>query len=344
MDLVYASPSRASLPGSCPFVLPQISDTFTAAALKGLLEALVAEGCVVVATSNRAPHELDSHGLNELMFSHFQETLLSACDVVPLNAGEDYRRLMAASAPPLQPLDAHPAHATASPSSATPASLQPPHPQASYFHPLGPAAKAALEVQWRRMAHGSGSGDTPGLVASPADLPVLFGRTLRVRRAAGGAAWFHFEELCARPLGSADYLALAVAFHTVFLEGVPALSLQVRDQARRFITLIDELYNHRARLVCTAAAAPDQLFSGTEGEEPIIDLEALQFETAVEGSRLRRNLMADGGVAPVAATAAEAAAAAQCLGGVEERFAFARAVSRLYEMQSPLYLESRPRA
>jgi len=69
----------------------------------------------------------------------------------------------------------------------------------------------------------------------------------------------------------------------------------------------------------------------------------VQFETAVEGSRLRRNLMADGGVAPVAATPQAALAAAQALGGAEEQFAFARAVSRLWEMQSPLYLSSRPR-
>jgi predicted ATPase len=201
---------------------------------------------------------------------------------------------------------------------------------------------------------------------------------------------------------------------------VVPLPPQVRDQARRFITLVDELYNSRARLVCSAAAAPDRLFAGAGGgEEPIVDLESLQvgrgsnldgwgrgavsawvqrqrmkiisgrpasswhwqgrgagaaskrawkparhacleqpllstagawscppcaqFETAVEGSRLRRDLTADGGVAPVAATAAEAAAAARRLGGEEERFAFARAVSRLYEMQTPLYLASRPR-
>jgi predicted ATPase len=68
-----------------------------------------------------------------------------------------------------------------------------------------------------------------------------------------------------------------------------------------------------------------------------------QFETAVEGSRLRRDFNADGGVAPVASSAAEAAAATARLGGVEERFAFARAVSRLYEMQTPLYIDSRPR-
>lgn len=171
----------------------------------------------------------------------------------------------------------------------------------------------------------------------------MFGRRLQVQRAVGGVAWFTFEELCAVPLGAADYMALSQAYHTVFLQAVPALSMQVRDQARRFITLVDELYNHRTRLVCSAATQPDLLFAGAESDEPIFDLESLQFESAVEGSRLRRDLMVDGGVAPVAVSAAEAAAAAQRLGGVEERFAFARAVSRIYEMQSPLYLASRPR-
>ena len=74
-----------------------------------------------------------------------------------------------------------------------------------------------------------------------------------------------------------------------------------------------------------------------------MDLESLQFEGAVEGSRLRRDVQADGGVAPVAATPAEAVATAAALGGAEERFAFARAVSRLYEMQGEVYLASRPR-
>eukprot|EP00775_Hariotina_reticulata_P001038 gene1038-1376_t len=125
--------------------------------------------------------------------------------------------------------------------------------------------------------------------------------------------------------------------------GIPAMSMNIRDQARRFITLVDELYNARVLLVCSAALPPDQLFAGTGGQEPILDLEQLQFEGAVEGSRLRRNLMADGGVAPVASSMAAAAEAAALMGGMEEQFAFSRAVSRLYEMQSPLYAAARPR-
>ncbi|PNH09844.1 putative ATPase N2B [Tetrabaena socialis] len=116
------------------------------------------------------------------------------------------------------------------------------------------------------------------------------------------------------------------------------MSMQVRDQARRFITLVDELYNARCVLVATAEVAPDELFTGAEGEEAILDLEGLQFETAVEDARLRRDSMTSGGVAPVASTPAAVAAAMGAMGGVEERFAFRRAVSRLYEMQSPQYI------
>ena len=155
--------------------------------------------------------------------------------------------------------------------------------------------------------------------------------------------------------------------------------LQLRDQARRFITLVDELYNSQCQLICSADCPPDALFAGSLGEQPIIDLEQLQYEGAVEGeqqsvragrsllllscscvsllqcfcslrigvccagSRLRRNLMVDGGVAPVAATADAAAAASAQLGGAEEQFAFARAVSRLHEMQSEKFLQLRAR-
>ncbi|EFN56377.1 hypothetical protein CHLNCDRAFT_22490, partial [Chlorella variabilis] len=271
------------LPG-CPSFLPQ------AVALKGLVEALLAEGCVVVATSNRAPWELDRHGLHEDLFEHFRASLQAACDVVCLDSGRDYRRLLAASTL-LRPLPAAGAAAG--------------------------AGRATDDRQQQEQQRGAGR-----------ELGVMFGRRLHVARCAGGAARFSFPELCAVPLGTADYVALSQTFHTVFLEGVPPLSMQargsrprgggggsVRDQARRFISLVDELYNHRTRLVCTAAAPPDQLFSGAGAEgEGILDLEGLQ-----------------------------AAAAAARLGGAEERFAFARAVSRLYEMQGELYLASRPR-
>lgn len=281
-------------------------------------------------------------GLHEDLFEHFRASLQAACDVVCLDSGRDYRRLLAASTL-LRPLPAAGAAAGAGRGDNGTTGMQlgaaaAPAPHASYFFPLGPAAEAALEHQWRAL---TAAGDQ----AAPAtddrqqqeqqrgagrELGVMFGRRLHVARCAGGAARFSFPELCAVPLGTADYVALSQTFHTVFLEGVPPLSMQargsrprgggggsvsfqpscwagtarqaqrahacraplhpaplcsctqVRDQARRFISLVDELYNHRTRLVCTAAAPPDQLFSGAGAEgEGILDLEGLQVRLRV---------------------------------------------------------------
>ena len=83
----------------------------------------------------------------------------------------------------------------------------------------------------------------------------------------GGLARFSFRELCASPRGGGDYAALAHRFHTLFVSEVPLLSQRNKDQARRFISLVDEVYNRRGRLVCSAEAAPDLLFLGDPGEE-----------------------------------------------------------------------------
>jgi predicted ATPase len=222
----------------------------------------------------------------------------------------------------------------------------------SYFWPLGPAASAAMDARWREFA---GEEQTEAF-----ELQVGWGRTMTVARwkrkqgaGDGGrrAARFTFDELCAGLLGPSDYYALAASFDAVFIDGVPRLSMRQRDKARRFITCVDELYNARRELVVSAAASPEVLFAGGgggggggggEGEgkegqhdddaEPLVDLEQLQFETAAEGARLRRDVTLEGGVAPVASTEEAKRAAAQVLGGEEERFAFARAASRLLEM------------
>lgn len=174
---------------------------------------------------------------------------------------------------------------------------------------------------------------------------MTFHPSLHVRTniCTGGAARVKFEELCARFLGPADYASISSEFDTLFIEGIPHLSFSKRDQARRFITLVDELYNHGVRAVVTASDDPDALFSGTATDAPILDLESLQFETAVEGSRLRRDLTKEASVAPVVTNQEEKAKAQAAFGGMEEKFAFARAVSRLYEMQSPVYVSARKR-
>jgi len=85
------------------------------------------------------------------------------------------------------------------------------------------------------------------------------GRTLKIPRAANRAAMATFAELCEKALGPADYAAIATQFHTLVLDGIPSLTPAMRDVTRRFVTLIDELYEHRVNLICSAAAKPDEL-------------------------------------------------------------------------------------
>ncbi len=267
----------------------QTTDPYNVAALKALTEAALEDGGSIVATSNRAPKELSPHGLHEAMFEHFIERLERGCDVVELSSPEDYRRRVVAATKK----------------------------ENYYFWPLNANSAKQLESAWKSL---------PGEeITKSIEIPVMFGRTLTVRKHRSTisssskeeeAAWFDFDELCGHrpPRGPSDYIALASRFKTIFITNVPAMSMRVRDKARRFITLIDEVYNQRGRVVCTAAVELDELFTGKDtNEEPLVDLEGLQFE-----------------VGPVVATPQRLAA----LGGEEERFAFARAVSRLYEMNT----------
>lgn len=135
-------------------------------------------------------------------------------------------------------------------------------------------------------------------------------------------------------VGAADYIALAKNYHTVFISDIPLMSMENRDKARRFITLIDELYNHHCCLFCFAASSIDDLFQGTEEGTPF-DLESFQFETETEGGKLRTNVLAKGNVG----SGGVPSGIVSMLSGQEEMFAFRRAASRLIEMQTPLYLE-----
>ncbi len=116
---------------------------------------------------------------------------------------------------------------------------------------MGAAATAALAAAFAEL--------TSGVAAHPQTLR-LQRRTLAVSRAAGGVACFGFAELCQRPLGAADYLAIAQEYHTVILDGVPRLEAKQRNEATRFTTLIDALYEHRVNLICAAAAAAHELY------------------------------------------------------------------------------------
>ncbi|HJR55573.1 MAG TPA: cell division protein ZapE [Rhizomicrobium sp.] len=127
----------------------------------------------------------------------------------------------------------------------------------TYLTPLDARSDAALDANWLKLAGGPGK---------PASLDVL-GRTLQVPRAGRGAARFSFEELCVRPLGPADYLAIARDFHTIFIDRIPQLTPERRNEARRFTLLIDTLYDQGVKLLCSAAAPPEALYAEGSGAE-----------------------------------------------------------------------------
>ncbi|MBC7768047.1 MAG: cell division protein ZapE, partial [Phycisphaerales bacterium] len=198
----------------------QVSDIADAMILGRLFERLFAADVVIVATSNRPPDELYKNGLNRQLFAPFIDLLKQKLDLVEIAGPRDYR---------LERLMAAPV----------------------YYTPLGPAADDAMEGAWARLTHGA---HAHGVTLD------VGGRALRVERQAAGVARLTFEDLCTRPLGAADYLEIAERFHTVLLENIPRLDPAKREEAARFRTLIDALYEAKVKLVASAEAAPQDLY------------------------------------------------------------------------------------
>lgn len=278
----------------------QTVDVFAVVALSGIVSRLLSTGTVLVATSNRAPSDLNQDGMQREIFQKFVTKLEGHCKNILVESEIDYRRLIA----------------------------QRSIVQAHYYWPLNEITLEEFEKTWGEVTDQYG-----GRIISKT-IPVMFGRTLEVPECCNGVARFTFEYLCGQTLGAADYIAVAKNYHTVFISDIPVMSMRIRDKARRFITLVDELYNHHCRLFSSAASSIDDLFQGSD-EGTLFDLESFQFETETEGGKLRRDVLAAGSVssggAPVGIIS--------LLSGQEEMFAFRRAVSRLIEMQTPLYLE-----
>ena len=220
-------------------------DIADAMILGRLFTALFAAGVVVVATSNVVPNELYKDGLNRALFLPFIALLKERCEVVELAARTDYRLEKLVRAP-------------------------------VYYAPLGPKADAALDAAFHAL-----TGVRRG---QPAEIELL-GRVLKVPEAVGSVARFDFDGLCRQPLGSPDYLEVAERFHTVLIDRIPVLGAAERNEAKRFIILIDALYDMRVKLIASAAAEPDALFAGAEGAEA--------FEFARTASRLFEMRSAD---------------------------------------------------
>jgi cell division protein ZapE len=220
-----------------------VVDIADAMILGRLFEALWARGVVIVATSNRAPDALYENGLNRQLFVPFIEDLKVRMEVVRVAGPKDFR---------LDRLKG----------------------RQVYFAPTDAKAETEFDALWTSLTDGAPeTGET---------LEVT-GRKIRLPHTVGGHLRASFVSLCAANLGAQDYLAIASHFHTVFLEAVPLLTPDNRNEAARFVSLVDALYEAKTKLAVLAAAEPEALYPSGDG--------SFEFERTV--SRLEQMRSAD---------------------------------------------------
>lgn len=226
----------------------QVTDVADAMILGRLFTELFKNNVVVVTTSNRPPRDLYKDGLNRQLFLPFIELLEEKLDVETLNGPTDYRLERLAGMP-------------------------------VYHVPNGPEATDKLSEAFFRLT------DYPVEDAAhvPSETLTVQGRQLFVPKALKGVAVFSFKRLCESPLGAADYICIAQHYHTVILVGIPKLGPEKRNEAKRFVTLIDALYEYKVKLLCAADALPQDLYPSGDG--------AFEFERTV--SRLMEMQSAD---------------------------------------------------
>ncbi len=216
-----------------------ITNTADAAIMGRLFGGLIEAGVTVVTTSNRCPQDLFKDGLNRTLITGFIALVEARLDVLPLDGPTDYRRARLGDA--------------------------------RLWHcPNGDDATRDLSEAFFRLTDYP-PGDADHVPSETIDLGG--GRMLHVPKALKGVAVFSFKRLCGEARGAADYLAIARRYHTVIIVGIPQLGPENRNEAARFVTLIDALYEYRVKLLASADASPDKLYAQGDG--------AFEFERTI---------------------------------------------------------------
>ncbi len=203
-----------------------VTDIADAMIIGRLFSKLFELGVVVVMTSNRHPNELYQGGLQREQFLFFIKVLQSEAEIIELAAQKDFR------------LDYQPGSKT------------------TYYFPLDPQSHHFIQQNYNEL--------TLFAPITPKILPVL-GREILLSSAHENVALTSFDELCVDSLGSADYLEIAATFSTLLITEIPKLTAEKRNEAKRFVTLIDALYEHKVKLICTAEVSAKELYIEGDG-------------------------------------------------------------------------------
>uniref|UniRef100_K3WP45 AAA+ ATPase domain-containing protein n=1 Tax=Globisporangium ultimum (strain ATCC 200006 / CBS 805.95 / DAOM BR144) TaxID=431595 RepID=K3WP45_GLOUD len=298
----------------------QVTDIADALIMRKLFGVFFRKGVVMIATSNTPPSGLYRDGTNREYFLPFLDQLARHTKVVEINSDVDYRMLLSSSS----------------------SNEGDGRDRKLFLYPLNDAMNAQLEAKYQELLKSNGFDAKEEKLR----IPVMMGRHLDVRGARNGVCRITFDELCNTEKGAADYKALCECFSAVVLEGVPSLNMEQHDQARRFILLIDELYEHRTKLLSSSAVPTHQVFNFDDAsieQQAYVPEDAAKLKNAQLEASLAQGIPAasswDG---PVGAynPAKMAGLQVQNLCALQDlKVAFKRAVSRLQEMQSDKYLQ-----